>query len=334
MSAFLPVASGDELALSSYLAKVNKIPLLADDEETNLAIEVQERQCIKSAQQMVLSHLRLVVKIAYKYKNYGITLLDLIAEGNIGLMHAVKRFRHDMGCRLSTYAVWWIRAAMQDFILKSWSLLKIPLNSALKRKLFYSLNKERRRIEDIDSKIRDEATSDVYKEEKNLKHGNPLRSDQELSDGDNGLANCHDAVEPGSDMPTLQQHNSQSNDIMSADALKNSRYLLAMDHAMNNSENTQTLGETIQDETEKTQENMLIDKQEAQRRKLILAQAIKTLNQREKEIIAERRLATSPTTLASLAQRYGISTERVRQIEERAIDKLSKVAITYADVKL
>ncbi len=276
-------------------------------------------------------------------------------------MHAVKRFRHDMGCRLATYAMWWIRAAMQDFILKSWSLLKIPLNSELKKKLFYSLNKERNRIKNLElAMISNDSESGNRKavaDSKNRESLANLANDFDIaqisepkiaktggSNDQNSIATNYNAnMLPNKiadlNFPLIQPVKNSGNrqnksDSLSIDTLKNSRYLLAMDHVIHSSEDSKTFGETVQDENATNQENVVIEDQEMERRKIILAKAIQTLNPREKEVIVERRLAANPVTLTKLAERYGISTERVRQIEAKAMHKLSQTATAFADTKL
>ncbi len=266
--------------LSGYLQEIRKFPMLEQNEEYMLAKAWRERQDVDSAHKLVTSHLRLVAKIAMGYRGYGLPLSELISEGNVGMMQAVKRFDPERGFRLATYAMWWIRAAIQEYILHSWSLVKMGTTAAQK-KLFFNLRKVKGQI-------------------------------QALEDGD--LA------------PEQVSEIAERLGVAEQDVVSMNRRLAAPDHSLNAPLRIDGDGEWqdwLEDETD-NQETLLAESEELGKRRELLQAAMKTLNERERHILEERRLKEDPTTLEELSQEYGISRERVRQIEVRAFEKLQK----------
>ncbi len=277
----LPESDG---GLSTYLSEIKQFPVLEEEEEYMLAKRWAEHNDYDAAHRLITSHLRLVAKIAGGYKGYGLPHMDLIAEGNIGLMQAVKKFDPELGFRLSTYAMWWIKASMQEFILRSWSLVKMG-TSASQKKLFFNLRKIKRQIN---------AT------EHNL-------SPDELT---------HIATELGVSERDILEMNSR----MGA----NDQFL---NQKIGDDDNNEWI-DVLEDETS-NQEIILANKQEEEHRKSILGRAMSALNEREQGIIKMRRLRDVPCTLEELSQKYNISRERVRQIETRAMQKLSALMLEY-----
>ncbi|EKE72426.1 RNA polymerase sigma factor RpoH [Oceanibaculum indicum] len=275
----MPVVS-PEGNLSRYLQEIRKFPMLTPEDEFMLAKRWTEHQDVDAAHQMVTSHLRLVAKIAMGYRGYGLPVAELISEGNLGLMHAVKRFDPDRGFRLATYAMWWIRAAIQEYILHSWSLVKIGTTAAQK-KLFFNLRKLKGKLNAID--------------EGDLSPENVTKIATQL-------------------------------EVPEQDVVNMNRRLASPDHSLNAPLRIDGDGEWqdwLVDESE-TQETMLAEHQEVSRRRKLLSQSMKVLNDRERNILMQRRLREDPMTLEDLSQEYGISRERVRQIEVRAFEKLQK----------
>ncbi len=280
----LPSISKDN-GLHRYLKEINSFPSLSQEEEYMLAKNYLENHDINAAQKLVTSHLKLVAKIALSYKNYGLQSTELISEGNLGLMHAVKKFNPDLGNRLSTYAMWWIKASIQEYILKSWSLVKIGTTAAQK-KLFFSLGKIKNKIRN--SKSRD-INDDDYKEiaaSLGVTRSEVVEMDRRLSHSDVSLN-----VPSGAD------------------------------------ESNAELMEFIP-ETRPSQEIILAFKEEGQMRRELLLGALKELNERELFIIQERRLKEVPATLDELSQKLLVSKERVRQIENRAFEKIQQSVMT------
>jgi len=269
-----------ERNLGRYLQHIRKYPMLEAEEESRLAKTWVETADEAAAHRLVTSHLRLVAKIALGYRGYGLPLGELIAEGNVGMMQAVLRFDPDRGFRLATYAMWWIRAAIQEYILHSWSLVKIG-TTASQKKLFFNLRKLKGQMQAID-------------------------------DGDLPAAHVT-AIARRLGVPEQ-------------DVVQMNRRLSSPDASLNTPVHDEGEGEW-QDwlvDGGDNHEDRLADHEEAYGRRLLLAGALKTLSERERQIIAERRLKEEPTTLESLSQRFGISRERVRQIEARALEKLQK----------
>jgi RNA polymerase sigma-32 factor len=266
--------------LSRYLQEIRKFPMLGQDEEYMLAKRWKEHGDPQAAHRLVTSHLRLVAKIAMGYRGYGLPLSELISEGNVGMMQAVKRFDPDRGFRLATYAMWWIRAAIQEYILHSWSLVKMGTTAAQK-KLFFNLRKLKGQLQ---------------------------------------------AIEDGDLSPENVKKIATELEVPEADVVNMNRRLSAPDHSLNAPLRADSEGEWqdwLVDETA-SQEAKLGDRQELGIRRDLLAKAMQHLNERERRILAERRLKENPTTLEDLSQQYGISRERVRQIEVRAFEKLQK----------
>jgi len=269
-----------EGGLSRYLQEIRKFPLLDQGEEYMLAKRWREHEDPEAAHKLVTSHLRLVAKIAMGYRGYGLPLSELISEGNVGMMQAVKRFDPERGFRLATYAMWWIRASIQEYILHSWSLVKMGTTAAQK-KLFFNLRKLKGQL-------------------------------QAMDDGDLSPENVKKiATELG---------------VPEADVVNMNRRLAAPDHSLNAPLRAEGEGEWqdwLVDEGD-NQEVSLSDRQELGLRRDLLKGAMAHLSPRERDILMERRLREVPTTLEDLSQKYGISRERVRQIEVRAFEKLQK----------
>ena len=275
----LPILSS-EGNLALYLQEIKKFPMLTAEEEYMLAKRYKEHGDSDAAHKLVTSHLRLVAKIAMGYRGYGLPVTDLISEGNVGIMQAVKKFEPEKGFRLATYAMWWIRAQIQEYVLHSWSLVKIGTTAAQK-KLFFNLRKIKNQIVSIDSgnlspeNVREIATRLDVKE-------------VEVSDMENRLSS-----------------NDQSLNIKLGE------------------ENDTEWQDLIEDNNE-THDKILEKKDELNYRKNIFVKALDVLNEREKEIIKLRKLQEKPQKLEELSKKYKISRERVRQIEEKALEKLQK----------
>ncbi|MBM3628408.1 MAG: RNA polymerase sigma factor RpoH [Alphaproteobacteria bacterium] len=281
MTRNLPALSG-ERGVSRYLQEIRKFPLLAADEEFMLAKRWREHGDADAAHRLVTSHLRLVAKIAMGYRGYGLPVSELISEGNVGMMQAVKRFDPDKGFRLATYAMWWIRASIQEYILHSWSLVKLGTTAAQK-KLFFNLRRAKAQLQVMDDR--------QFTPEKVRRIATDL-----------GV--------PEQDVVQMNQR------------------LAAPDHSLNaplrgDGEGELEWQDWLVDETA-DQEVRLADAQEFGRRKAMMEEALKTLNERERQILVERRLTEAPATLEDLSHRYNVSRERVRQIENRAFEKLQK----------
>ena len=269
-----------EGGLSRYLEDIRKFPMLEPDEEFMLAKRWREHGDSAAAQKLVTSHLRLVAKIAMGYRGYGLPVSELISEGNVGMMQAVKRFDPDRGFRLATYAMWWIRASIQEYILHSWSLVKMGTTAAQK-KLFFNLRKVKGQLK---------------------------------------------ALEEGDLTPEHVKKIAEGLNVPEADVISMNRRLHAPDHSLNAPLRVEGEGEWqdwLVDE-KPSQEVALAEREELTKRRNLLTAAMTQLNDRERHIITERRLKDDPTTLEDLSQQYGISRERVRQIEVRAFDKLQK----------
>jgi RNA polymerase sigma-32 factor len=275
----LPTISS-EGALARYLQEIRKFPMLAAEEEYMLAKRWREHEDPDAAHRLVTSHLRLVAKIAMGYRGYGLPLSELISEGNVGMMQAVKRFDPDRGFRLATYAIWWIRASIQEYILHSWSLVKIGTTAAQK-KLFFNLRRLKGQIQ---------------------------------------------AIEEGDLTPEHVAKIAKELDVPEGDVISMNRRMLAPDHSLNAPVRNDGEGEWqdwLVDDSE-SQEKTLGDRQELGLRRDLLRDALSHLTERERDILKERRLKENPTTLEDLSAKYGISRERVRQIEVRAFEKLQK----------
>ena len=276
---YLPILSS-EGNLAFYLQEIKKFPILSADEEFMLAKRFKEQGDTKAAHKLVTSHLRLVAKIAMGYRGYGLPITDLISEGNVGIMKAVKKFNPDKGFRLSTYAMWWIRAQIQEYVLHSWSLVKIGTTVAQK-KLFFNLRKLKNQLESINN---------------------------------------------GNLSPDNVREIATRLDVKEAEVIDMENRLFAGDQSLNaqvSNEADTEWQDMIIDEND-TQDIIFENKNEYNYRKNLFTKALDVLNPREKEIIKLRRLSEKPKKLEELSQQYKISRERIRQIEEKAIEKLQK----------
>lgn len=270
-----------EGGLSRYLSEIRKFPMLPKDTEFMLAKRWQEHGDSEAAHQMVTSHLRLVAKIAMGYRGYGLPIGEVISEGNVGLMQAVKKFDPDKGFRLATYAMWWIRASIQEYILRSWSLVKMGTTAAQK-KLFFNLRKAKSEIAALqEGDLRPDQVS-VIATKLGVLDEEVISMNRRLSGGDASL-----------------------NSPMRADSESEWQDWLV-------------------DNDTPSQETVVADSQEMNLRMSLLQDAMTELTDRERHILTERRLKDDPTTLEELASEYGVSRERVRQIEVRAFEKLQK----------
>mgnify|MGYP003953027241 CR=1 FL=1 len=283
----LPALS-NEGGLSAYLAQIKKFPMLDAEEEYMLAKNWKTTGNIKSAEKLVTSHLRLVAKIAMGYRGYGLPVNEMISEGNIGLMQAVKKFKPEKGFRLATYAMWWIKASIQEYILRSWSLVKIGTTTAQK-KLFFNLKK-------IKNQIAPKSEGDLRDEQVN-----------EIAD---------------------------KLDVSKEEVISMNRRLAGKEFSLNTQigEGEDEWIDWIEDK-ELDHDLKFAQKEEMEQRKDLLLDSIKILNDREREIIYARRLNDKPTTLEDLSKKYKISRERIRQIENKAFEKLQKHMLNSAKSK-
>ena len=283
-------ALGGEQSLNRYLAEIKKFPILAPEQEYMLAKRFQEHGDTEAAAQLVTSHLRLVAKIAMGYRGYGLPTSELISEGNIGLMQGVKKFEPDRGFRLATYAMWWIRASIQEYILRSWSLVKMGTTAAQK-KLFFNLRRMKSRLDAFeDGDLRPE-------------HVTKIATDLGVAESDVVSMNRRMAMggDTSLNVPMREDGEGQWQDWLADDT--------------------------------PLQDSVVAEAQEADVRHTMLVSAMDDLNDREKHILTERRLTDDPKTLEELSQVYGVSRERVRQIEVRAFEKLQKAMMRIAGDK-
>ena len=280
----LPTLS-NEGGLSAYLTQIKKFPMLAAEEEYMLAKNWRATGNLKSAEKLVTSHLRLVAKIAMGYKGYGLPVSDMISEGNVGLMQAVKKFEPEKGFRLATYAMWWIRASIQEYILRSWSLVKIGTTTAQK-KLFFNLKKIKNQISPkTEGDMREEHVSEIAKKL----------------------------------------------DVNKDEVVSMNRRLAGKEHSLNAPIGED--GDEWQDwlvDKKMDHELKFAQKEEMEQRKDLLKDSMKILNEREKEILYARKLTDEPTTLEDLSKKYKISRERIRQIENKAFEKIQKHMLNAA----
>ena len=267
--------------ISTYLREIRKFPILEHQEEASLAKDWIDNKSLKSAHKLVNSHLRLVVKIAMKFRGYGLQLSELISEGNIGLLQSLQRFDPSKGFRLSTYAMWWIRASIQEYILHSWSLVKIGTTAAQK-KLFFNLRSLKGKLKALD-------------------------------DGDL--------------QPEFVTEIAEKLEVSENDVIDMNRRMSGHDHSLNNPYSAESDEEWINGipDDKDNHENKIIYQDELFKRKEMLLSALKNLDERERRILTQRRLVDEPLTLDELSKSFGISRERVRQVEVRAFEKLRKV---------
>ncbi len=283
----LPILS-NEGGLATYLSQIKKFPMLDAEEEYMLAKNWKSTGNVKSAEKLVTSHLRLVAKIAMGYKGYGLPLNEIISEGNVGLMQAVKKFEPDKGFRLATYAMWWIKAAIQEYVLRSWSLVKIGTTTAQK-KLFFNLKK-------IKNQIAPNTEGDLRNEDvKNI---------------------------------------AERLDVSENEVVSMNRRMAGKEHSLNAPIGED--GDEWQDwviDQNMDQELKIAQQEEMDKRKDLLSESIKILKDREKEILYSRRLTDNPSTLEELSKKFKISRERIRQIENKAFEKLQKHMLNSAKSK-
>lgn len=273
----LPIVPSEN-GVARYLREIWRFPVLTAEEEYMLAQRWREHGDVDAAHKLVTSHLRLVAKIAMKYRGYGLPVADLLSEGNIGLMKAVKKFEPERGFRLATYAIWWIKAAMTEYVLRSWSLVRMGTMAAQK-KMFFNLRRLKSRLEILD----------------------------------NGDISVDDARALAKRL-----------DVSEEEIVDMNRRISSRDASLNTplgEEEGMEFQDTLVDDSP-SPEAIAIQGDEASRRRRLLVDALKTLNERERHIFVERRLKDDPVTLEELGQQYGISRERVRQLEARAFEKV------------
>jgi RNA polymerase sigma-32 factor len=281
MAASAVAIMSPEGGLSRYLSEIRKFPMLAKEEEFMLAKRWREHEDLASARKLVNSHLRLVAKIAMGYRGYGLPIEEVISEGNVGLMQAVKKFEPDKGFRLATYAMWWIRASIQEYILRSWSMVKMGTTAAQK-KLFFNLRKAKSEIS---------------------------------------------ALEEGDMHPDQVRLIATKLGVLDEEVISMNRRLAGPDASLNaplRADSENEWQDWLEDKDAVSQETQLAESEERQIRMGLLEEAMTELTDRERHILTERRLKDDPTTLEELAGQYGVSRERVRQIEVRAFEKLQK----------
>jgi RNA polymerase sigma-32 factor len=275
-------APSPEQGLNRYMQEIRKFPLLEPEQEYMLAKSWVDHQDTRAAHQLVTSHLRLAAKIAMGYRGYGLPQAEVISEANVGLMQAVKRFDPERGFRLATYAMWWIRASIQEYILRSWSLVKLGTTSAQK-KLFFNLRKAKAKVGAL--------------EEGDLRPENVARIATDLG-------------------------------VSETEVIDMNRRLSGSDASLNatvgsDGDSATQWQDWLEDEDSDQAENYA-EKDELDTRRALLVQAMSVLNDRERDVLMERRLADEPVTLEDLSARYGVSRERIRQIEVRAFEKLQE----------
>ena len=266
--------------LSRYLQEIRKFPMLSPEEEHALSKRWRDHEDMEAAHKLVTSHLRLVAKIAMGYRGYGLPVGELISEGNVGMMQAVKRFDPDRGFRLATYAMWWIRAAIQEYILHSWSLVKMGTTAAQK-KLFFNLRKIKGQLKALD--------------EGDLRPDQVKRIATQLGVTEEDVVSMNRRLAGDSSLNAPVRNNSESGEWQ----------------------------DWLADDSE-SQETVMAEHEELDNRRKALSSALGVLNARERRIFEARRLADDPVTLEELAEEFGVSRERVRQIEVRAFEKLQK----------
>jgi RNA polymerase sigma-32 factor len=281
----LPILSHD--GLGRYMTQIRKFPMLSPEKEDLLAKQYRDDDDAEAAAQLVTSHLRLVAKIAMGFRGYGLPLCDLISEGNIGLMRGVKLFDPDRGFRLSTYATWWIKASLREFVLRNWSLVKIGTTAAQK-KLFYNLNRMKARIG---------ALGDRDLRPKEVRH---IATSLRVPEAD--VISMDRRMQPGGD--------ASLNTVLRGDG--------------------ETQWQDIISDEQPLQEQVLADAEEVAIRHDLLSVALDGLQQRERHILTDRRLTDKPSDLRKLSEIYGVSSERIRQIEVRAFEKVQKVVLQLA----
>ena len=285
-SSAFPTIAGGSLGLSKYLEEIRKFPMLEPCEEFMLAKRWQQHQDSDAAEKLVTSHLRLVARIAMGYRGYGLPIGEVISEGNVGLMQAVKRFEPDKGFRLATYAMWWIRASIQEYILRSWSLVKMGTTAAQK-KLFFNLRRAKSQLQAL--------------EEGDLKPEHVKKIAHKLGVSEDDVISMNRRLGGDSSLNAPVRADSESGEWQ----------------------------DWLVDETP-SQEERLVENEESSRRKAYLSNAMSVLNDRERQIFEARRLREEPATLEDLSTEFGVSRERIRQIEVRAFEKVQKAVQSSA----
>jgi RNA polymerase sigma-32 factor len=273
----MPVLSA-EGGLSKYLREIRAFPVLSEEEEYMLAKRLQQHGDVDAAHRLVTSHLRLVAKMALGFRHYGLPISDLIGEGNLGLMRAVKKFDPDKGFRLATYAMWWIKAALHEYVLSSWSLVRLGTLAAHK-KLFFNLRRVKAKLRIVDTEGLSQNDAERIAEELDVPQNEVVLMNQRMAGRDSSLN-----TPIGTDIALERQD-------------------LLVDDRLN-------------------QEEMLGEREETRQGHRLLADGLKVLDARERDILTERRLREKPLTLEELGVRYGVSRERVRQLENRAFVKM------------
>ncbi len=276
----LPTIAGGSGGLTRYLEEIRRFPMLEPQQEFMLAKRWREHGDTDAAQELITSHLRLVARIAMGYRGYGLPIGEVISEGNVGLMQAVKRFEPDRGFRLATYAMWWIRASIQEYILRSWSLVKMGTTAAQK-KLFFNLRRAKSQLQALD--------------EGDLKPEHVKTIAKKLGVTEDDVVSMNRRLGGDASLNAPVRANSESGEWQ----------------------------DWLVDDTPQ-QEERLIETQELSRRKNYLTDALSTLNDRERRIFEARRLVDDPVTLEDLSTEFGVSRERIRQIEVRAFEKVQK----------
>ena len=285
-SSAFPTIAGGSLGLSKYLEEIRKFPMLEPCEEFMLAKRWQQHQDSDAAEKLITSHLRLVARIAMGYRGYGLPIGEVISEGNVGLMQAVKRFEPDKGFRLATYAMWWIRASIQEYILRSWSLVKMGTTAAQK-KLFFNLRRAKSQLQAL--------------EEGDLKPEHVKKIAHKLGVSEADVVSMNRRLGGDSSLNAPVRADQESGEWQ----------------------------DWLVDETP-SQEERLVENEEFSRRKSYLSSAMSVLNDRERQIFEARRLREEPATLEDLSTEFGVSRERIRQIEVRAFEKVQKAVQTSA----
>ncbi|MFZ4806038.1 MAG: RNA polymerase sigma factor RpoH [Hyphomicrobiaceae bacterium] len=276
----LPTIAGGSLGLTRYLEEIRRFPMLEPNEEYMLAKRWQQYEDSEAAQKLVTSHLRLVARIAMGYRGYGLPIGEVVSEGNVGLMQAVKRFDPDKGFRLATYAMWWIRASIQEYILRSWSLVKMGTTAAQK-KLFFNLRRAKSQLQALEEgDLRPDHVKAIA-----TKLGVPEEDVVSMNRRLGGDASLNAPVRADSEAGEWQDW-------------------------------------LVDDKPD--QEEALGEKEEMSQRRAFLTSALETLNDRERRIFEARRLSDNPATLEDLSAEFGVSRERIRQIEVRAFEKVQK----------
>ena len=276
----LPSIAGGSVGLSRYLEDIRKFPMLEPGQEYMLAKRWREHNDTEAAHQLITSHLRLVARIAMGYRGYGLPIGEVISEGNVGLMQAVKRFEPDRGFRLATYAMWWIRASIQEYILRSWSLVKMGTTAAQK-KLFFNLRRAKSQLQAL--------------EEGDLKPENVKKIAKKLGVSEQDVVSMNRRLGGDASLNAPVRADSESGEWQ----------------------------DWLVDDTP-SQEERLVESEESSLRKNYLTKALATLNERERRIFEARRLADDPVTLEELSTEFGVSRERIRQIEVRAFEKVQR----------